>query len=609
MSKMYFEHIKFSSSKRLLHVSGVNGTNVLSGVLGITIDSRKAYFCRDVEIDDNEHVCWEWSKLAKLHISLDTKFRGNNSPKEYHTSRCYNFKWESLSEKFSPTDCFNIGTERGQWYGSGTTSNAEWLMAKNSFNFTPFLTGDVRFSPWGNALKRYFINSLGVAIEISEETPLYISINANNNSQMCIKAAYDDFAFAYRLTPLPMLEYRICTANDMKILHYNLTQKHLWDGLKQQDIDLVKATIHEPVWEMVGKLSDISISNFTDSIIALGYFRLGHVLISEQWQRNVGDYEVDDVHFKSLDDIINVLHRRGFRISLTIQPFVSTESKSFAELVERKLLIYERSTEKTIPALTKFKTSRSDGVLDVTNNETIPWLVEKLAIVKKKYQIDSFYLEFGNADNIPKFYECSRSLFNPDQYKTLFMDGVKNSLSFLGISGSVSVLRPPTFLSLPQLNSTWHGLKSVLTSVINYGIIGYPFVIGSAIGGDFITDSNNATISSEGVILPEKELYIRWLQLATFLPVLRFKYLPSDYKDENITEIAKELAMIRQKKVNEVFDKFVNIAMDDGLPLIRPLWMLDPHDASCIAAENEFSVGDQIIVAPIMEKGLQVREG
>lgn len=55
--------------------------------------------------------------------------------------------------------------------------------------------------------------------------------------------------------------------------------------------------------------------------------------------------------------------------------------------------------------------------------------------------------------------------------------------------------------------------------------------------------------ASEFIFLPDKELYIRWLQLATFLPVIRFTYLPSKYKDESVLEIAKILTHLRVKIV------------------------------------------------------------
>lgn len=394
----------------------------------------------------------------------------------------------------------------------------------------------------------------------------------------------------------------------MKILHHNLTQKNLWDGLKEQDINVIKTMFDEPVWDVAGKLTDVTISNFTDKVIALGYFRLGHVLINEQWQHFAGDYEMDEDRFTALNDTINVLHRRGFRVSLTIQPFVSTESQNFVELLSRKLLVYERSTDRTIPSLTKYRDSPSVGVLDPTNNETIPWLIQKLEKTIKKFQIDSFYLEFGSAFDMPRFYECLQPLLNPDHYKTIFMSRIRESLNLLGVSGAISVPHPPAFLNLPKVNSSWAGLQTVIVSTLNYGIIGYPFIMPGAVGGDFF-DNNGTILPFETTPLPERELYIRWLQLATFLPVLRFTHLPSDYKDDTLTEIAKELAAVRQKTVTPVLKKYLSDAMNEGLPLVRPLWMLDPHDVACLNVVDEFSVGEQLIVAPILEAKKTIREG
>lgn len=466
-----------------------------------------------------------------------------------------------------------------------------------------------RFHQWGNAIKRYFINSQGVAIEIDEATPLHISINGEYKSQFCLKAQHDTFAFINRPTLHTELQYRICTASDMKVLHHNLTQKNLWDGLKEKDINVIKTMFDEPVWEISGNLTDVVISNFTDNVIALGYFRLGHVLISEQWQHFAGDYEIDEERFKALNDTINVLHRRGFRISLTIQPFVSTESENFKELLRKNLLISERSTSRTVPSLTKFRQSPSVGVLDPTNNEAIPWLIQKVDRTIKSYLIDSFFLEFGSAYDMPRFYECQKPLLNPDHYKTIFMSRITESMNLLSVSGAITVPHPPAFLNLPKVNSSWAGLQTVITSALNYGIIGYPFILPGAVGGDYLTDPNGTMLYRDTTPLPDKELYIRWLQLATFLPVLRFTHLPSDYKDDAVTEIAKELAAVRQKTVTPVLKKYLSDAMNEGLPLVRPLWMLDPQDPACLHVVDEFSVGEQLIVAPILEHKKTIREG
>lgn len=48
--------------------------------------------------------------------------------------------------------------------------------------------------------------------------------------------------------------------------------------------------------------------------------------------------------------------------------------------------------------------------------------------------------------------------------------------------------------------------------------------------------------------------------------------------------------------------------MDSGFPLIRPLWMLDSNDPSCHMVTDQFSVGNELIVAPVLHSGMRQRE-
>lgn len=147
MSRLYFEHIKFSSADRLLHVFDAKGIDVLSGSLALSLGGNKPFSCREITKDGSE--CWEWTKQAKLYVNLDQKFTGasfDNTP----STRCYNFRWVALDENFIPFDCFNIGEERGQWYGGGLTKDADWQLDRGSFPFAPFITGDIRLEAHHN---------------------------------------------------------------------------------------------------------------------------------------------------------------------------------------------------------------------------------------------------------------------------------------------------------------------------------------------------------------------------------------------------------------------------------------------------------------------------
>lgn len=407
----------------------------------------------------------EWDQNARLYLKYEEK----------NGIECHDIKWEALHENVFPQDCYEL---KGNWYGGGITKENDYPFDQATFGFAPFITGDSRIQQFGNAMKRYFISSEGVALQIQDDVPLHLSMNRNNSRQFCMKAMNDYFAFVNRLTPngLPILSYRICNGEDMKSVHQFMTQQSIWDGMKETDITAVHSILEEPVWQIpahgADQLNTMSIYNFTAEVVDSGFLRIGHVLINEFWQNEIGDYTVDEARFKDLQEKVNILHRRGFKVVFTIQPFISTDSPNFAEAVEKKILIYERLSERSIPALTRYKSSVSAGVLDVTNTNAIPWLLEKLKKIVNDYKIDSFFIDFGTAYNMPHYYQCNKSLVNPDQYKSIFLSSIEEHVQLFGVSGAISVPRPPAFLSLPPLNSSWEGLQSIIPTVLTYGVIG-----------------------------------------------------------------------------------------------------------------------------------------
>ncbi|XP_037934529.1 myogenesis-regulating glycosidase isoform X2 [Teleopsis dalmanni] len=606
LTKSHFDKIKFSSKDRSFHIMNYDYKVVISGKLGTTLGSEtRPYSCLEDHRKYDGSVCLEWSGHSRLYMSFQDK----------GVFRCYNLRWQALASGVFPTDCYELNRDNGLWFGGGITKGMDWSLSNANFKFSPFTTGDAKVHQFGNAIKRYFINSAGVAIQVNEKTPLYISVNQTEN-KFCLRAMNDNFTFINHLTELPELEYKICTTEDMRSLHMLMTQQSLWDGLKEDDIKALHSLIEEPIWKIpyqsgMDSINETSIYNYSEQVIDMGFMRLGHILVNEFWQNNIGDLTVDSTRFPTLKNTIDVLHRRGFKVVFTVQPFISTDSENFKEAVKNKLLIYERHSERSIPALTRYKSTTSAGVLDITNNASIPWLKNKLQHMKEVYKVDSFYLDLGTGYNLPHYYQCRKTLDNPDVYAKLFTNSLEG-IGVMGVSTASVVPKPPTFLSTTPVNSSWSGLRELLTMVLNYGVNGYPFILPGVIGGDYeLTHTVTKMISFYSLgqpNVPEQELFIRWFQLMTFLPSMQFSHLPSEYKSDYIIDIAKELTSIRQKIVIPLLKKYLSESMNEGLPLVRPLWMLDPHDPACLMVNDEFSVGDELIVAPILEKAAEERE-
>ncbi|XP_011872038.1 PREDICTED: uncharacterized protein LOC105564344 isoform X2 [Vollenhovia emeryi] len=598
LQRAYFEKFRFNKNERMMRVYSSTGAEIIAARLGEGIPPNTGVYPCLPHHQRQDSVCLEWLQQTRLYLA-HTKREGMH---------CYHVTWQSLSPYYNPKDCFDWSSKRGHWYGAGQIQNMVYPLERGRLELSPFITGDVRKHPFGNVLKRYFLNSKGATILVDPETPLYVSINANRTNDFCLQAKHDAFAYINHLTPLPQLNYTICATDNMKSLHSSMAEKSLWDGLKPDELHAVHSLLSEPVWQ-ISPTNDPAIYNYTEDVIALGFLRQGHVLLSEEWQPSPGDFILDEERFPSMEETINIIHRRGFRIVFSIQPFISTESINFKDAVANRLLISERGSDPRIPALTRYKQSNSAGVLDITNNKTLPWLQTKLESLIMKYHVDSFYLDLGTAQDMPHYYKCEQPLTNPDHYKTIFTRSILSTVPVIGVSSAISRPRAPVFVSLPPFPSSWKAIKTVIPTVLSYGMIGYPFIMPGAVGGDVaLPMSDNNPDNDYEVDLPDKELYIRWLQLSTFLPVIRFTHLPSKYSDESVLEIAKRLTTLRQKTVTPLLKKYANETLDTGLPIIRPLWMLDPADPACHVVVDEFSVGEELIVAPVLYSGSRQRE-
>lgn len=61
-------------------------------------------------------------------------------------------------------------------------------------------------------------------------------------------------------------------------------------------------------------------------------------------------------------------------------------------------------------------------------------------------------------------------------------------------------------------------------------------------------------------------------------------------------------------QVTPLLLKYKREALEEGMPLIRPLWLVAGGDAALLV-EDEFAIGDEIVVAPVLQKGQTTREG
>ncbi|CAG7823847.1 unnamed protein product [Allacma fusca] len=610
LQKAYFEQIRFSGKERKIRVVNKKTTEVLTGILGINFNKKdKPWPCLTENMKANS-TCLEWMNRARLYFRKLPPLR---ETRDSANIMCYEVYWESLTPEFELKDCFYLTHGKGyHWYGGGEMSSNQWPLNRTKIPYSPFVTGnkvnltlmdnsnsssETTSSPthlfeWGRVLSRYFISSPGASVKVTPGTPLHVSLNEDKYPNMlCIGARHGGYPLFNPTTS--SLNYSICTADNIRDLENYLADKDIWDGLKHEEAELTYGMTRAPIWRILphvlnqGNSSEMSLLHHTNKISEL-LFSEGYILIDETWQKNIGDLTMDSERFATMSETFNITRRRGFKVALTLSPFFSTESPNYVEGLKGGVWLWEKGREKEVPAMTKYKQWHSVALLDSSRPQSQTWFQDKLRKVVSQHGVDAVYLEVGTAQDFPHYYDFPPTLTSADNLGEYFIRTVTGvpGLNTIGVSSAVKLPKLPTFVAMSPTESSWQGLQTVIPNVLLLGTSGYPFIIPGSIGGDYGAP-------------PERNLYIRWLELAHFLPVVQYSYLPSDY-DTKVVDIATSLSVTRKSKLLPYLKKAIDDSLTSGLPIIRPLWMLDPTDINCLRISDEFLIGNDILVAPIL---------
>ncbi|GAA4311698.1 glycoside hydrolase family 31 protein [Compostibacter hankyongensis] len=149
-------------------------------------------------------------------------------------------------------------------------------------------------------------------------------------------------------------------------------------------------------------------------------------------------------------------------------------------------------------------------------------------------------------------------------------------------------------------SATWDHLSLASLQCQRMAVSGISF-IGSDIGG-FIGE-------------PDGELYIRWLQLATFHPFMRthsasnetnFNQDPWSFGSK-VEFIARKFIRLRYHLLPYLYTTFWQYATE-GTPMLRPMAFVAQEDAETYHRDHEFMLGDHLLISHVSEPGMQEKQ-
>jgi alpha-glucosidase (family GH31 glycosyl hydrolase) len=345
----------------------------------------------------------------------------------------------------------------------------------------------------------------------------------------------------------------------------------------------------------------------------------------ERYDLPLTAYRIEAWEFLSRDvlrEVIARLRARGIHPLVYFRAFVGqdeigTDRPAYYDEATSKGYVAKTATGQPYVYISNFNVPTAQ--IDFTNAEAIAWWERR---VREALDLgaDGFMQDFGEQVQADMHFangETGETMHN--RYPVLFHRATRRIVDryesehpgrelwfytrsgYSGSPGSAAYEQS----NFPGDESTdWSrsaGLASLATDMLNRGV-GGAFGYGTDIGGYFDFQTPATT----------KELFLRWAEWAVFSPVFRLHgsinagtHTPWTFDDETV-RIYDRLSRLRLRAVPLVAELW-RTAERTGMPVARPLWLAYPGDAAAARQDQEWMLGPDLLVAPVVTEGATSR--
>lgn len=354
-----------------------------------------------------------------------------------------------------------------------------------------------------------------------------------------------------------------------------------------------------PIWSTWARYKDAvtqqDVIEFANDILFRS-FPKSVMGIDDRWSGKYGDLSFDLNKFPDPKKMVDQLHEMGFMVTLWVTPFADLDSEAL-QGDSRKYFV--RTREGQVGEFEWWQPTKV-AALDVTSDEACDWFVRGLKRLCTEYGIDGFKFDAGEPSFLPKGSMLEDSMKSPAEYTRRWIQKIVPHFTIAEVRSGVRGCQnaPPMFRMFDKF-STWgleNGLASVLAALLTAGILGYPFCLPDYIAGN-----------AYGEDVPDAELLIRWAQATSAMPAMQFSIPPWSMGDECECLVDAALQWREQFFWKHIHD-CLGPAQEHYRPIARPMWWEEPTIDRVAKICDQFMLGCDIVVAPVINQGETERE-
>ncbi|MBO6758784.1 MAG: glycoside hydrolase family 31 protein [Roseibium sp.] len=349
------------------------------------------------------------------------------------------------------------------------------------------------------------------------------------------------------------------------------------------------------------------------------------------WTRG-GEGRINPADFPDPAAMVDELKSMGMMPMISIWPAVNANAENFTEMRDAGYLIEHR---RGVQASSIFLDANSEGRVplsfyDATNPAARAYHWDRIREGYVKHGFSAFWLDANepevypaHPDNLRYFLGDGRSVTNA--YPVLHQQGYAEHMAGDGLDDGVLLSRSawlgtqryPVVVWSGDVQSSFADLARQVRAGLNMamsGISWWTTDIGGFKGGDIRDPAFH-------------ELLIRWFQYGVFCPVFRLHGFRQDSQgdprlgrdflvggaDNEIWSFGPEVeshltALLHlRERLRPYLRAQMATAHETGLPPMRPLLVDFPEDPAAAAIDDQFMLGPDVMIAPVLEAGARDR--
>ncbi|XP_063627354.1 myogenesis-regulating glycosidase-like [Cydia splendana] len=502
--------------------------------------------------------------------------------------------WDA-NEQTRLEDCFDFGTKH--WYGGPMELIQTYPIEKSTQVYAPYYT---REGDNGAIMERYWLNSAGEYIYVHPQVPLFIDYNNITSNHMCFGA---QIAAPYSTKRNHTeLSYDLWFLSDVKAAHKHALKNYLGWPSGTPDFRMIQHPIWSTWAQFARDIDETNLMEYAEEINSRG-FANAQLEIDDLWEICYGSLTVDVKKFSDMKKFVQDIKAMGYRATIWIHPFINQNCEPwYSDALAAGYLVLN---EDGSPDTSWWNNNGSVAAyIDFTNPTAAEWWYQRVKLIVDTYDIDSLKFDAGEASWSPEVAVQTGDVdLHPHHITQAYVRTCARFGNMIEVRTGFQTQTLPIFVRMVDRDSIWgltNGLSTVITTTLQMNLNGYTMVLPDMIGG------NGYNLDNPDSGLPTKQLFIRWVQANTFLPAMQFSFVPWGFDNET-SEISLKYTKLHAEYATHI-QAAMNASVLDGRPVNGPLWWIAPNDAQALTIWDQYLLGEDIIVAPILVENATSRD-